>query len=309
MLPPVTRLGRSNLKRSNRLVLLIGVFLAIVAFVGIAFILQSPGGSSGTPAVPTTAMTVIATRDIPLGVPVQANMLKTEVRNLDERKPNAFTSPELIIGSITRKPITTGAQLSAEDFDGGGGEILDLQVPPGMRAIAVSVDQISGVGTVIKTGDYVDMLVAITGADKFPVVELDEQTDTITVVQGVNSTSIKMLLQGMQVIGTLLPTPTTAAAPPAEGAPPADQPGTTLSDQSEIVILAVTAQQAEVIQFAKTDGLITLALRSASDFVDENGQPIVAEAAGTTGIVLKTLIDGGYGVIKPEVIEAILPTQ
>ena len=231
MLPPVTRLGRSNLKRSNRLVLLIGVFLAIVAFVGIAFILQSPGGSSGTPAVPTTAMTVIATRDIPLGVPVQANMLKTEVRNLDERKPNAFTSPELIIGSITRKPITTGAQLSAEDFDGGGGEILDLQVPPGMRAIAVSVDQISGVGTVIKTGDYVDMLVAITGDDKFPVVELDEQTDTITVVQGVNSTSIKMLLQGMQVIGTLLPTPTTAAAPPAEGAPPADQPGTTLSDR------------------------------------------------------------------------------
>jgi pilus assembly protein CpaB len=296
------------LKRSNRLVLLIGVFLAIVAFVGIAFILQSPGGSSGTPAVPTTAMTVIATRDIPLGVPVKANMLKTEVRNLDERKPNAFTSPELVIGSITRKPITNGAQLSAEDFDGGGGEILDLQVPPGMRAIAVSVDQISGVGTVIKTGDYVDMLVAITGADKFPVVELDPQTDTITVVQGVNSTSIKLLLQGMQVIGTLLPTPTTAQTAPAEGAP-VDQTGTTLSDQSEIVILAVTAQQAEVIQFAKTDGLITLALRSASDFVDENGQPIVAEAAGTTGVVLKTLIDGGYGVIKPEVIEAILPTQ
>ena len=64
-----------------------------------------------------------------------------------------------------------------------------------------------------------------------------------------------------------------------------------------------------MIQFAKTDGLITLALRSASDFVDENGEPIVAEAAGTTGIVLKTLIDGGYGVIQPEVIEAILPTQ
>ena len=169
-------------------------------------------------------MTVIATRDIPLGVPVKADMLKTEERKLDERKPNAFTSPELVIGSITRRPITAGAQLSAEDFDGGRGEIVDIQVPPGMRAIAVSVDQISGVGTVIKTGDYVDMIVAITGADKFPVVELDPQTDTISVVQGVNSTSIKMLLQGMQVLGTLLPTPTRPGGPRRGCSPPPTSP-------------------------------------------------------------------------------------
>jgi pilus assembly protein CpaB len=292
------------LKRSNRLVLLIGVFLAVVAFVGIALILSGPGGPS-QPTVPTTAQTVIAAKDIPLGVPVQADMLKTEEHKLEERKPGAFADSSLVIGNITRRAITAGAQLSESDFAAEGG-ISNLQVPKGMRAIAVQVDQVSGVGTVIKTGDYVDMIIALTG-DKFPVVQLDPQNDTITVIQGVNSTSIKMLLQGMQVIGTLLPAPTTVQNP--EASPGTGQPTTTLTEQSEIVILAVTAQQAEVIQFAKTDGLITLALRSAADFVDDLGQPIVATPADTTGVILKTLIDGGYGVIKPEVIEAILPAQ
>jgi pilus assembly protein CpaB len=291
------------LKRSNRLVLLIGVFLAIVAFVGIAVVLnQTPTA----PAAATTTQTVIATRDIPLGVAVKADMLTAEPRKLDERKAGAFTSPELVLGQITRRPITSGAQVEQADFVSGVG-ITQLQVPKGMRAIAVSVDQISGVGTVIKTGDYVDMIIALTGADKFPVVQLDPQTDQVQVVPGINSTSVKLLLQGMQVIGTLLPAPTTVQAP--EGSAQPGQPATTLTEQSEIVILAVTAQQAEVIQFAKTDGLITLALRSPEDFVDEGGQPVVSEAVVTTGVILKILVDGGYGVLRPELVEALVPVQ
>jgi pilus assembly protein CpaB len=293
------------LKRSNRLVLLIGVFLAIVAFVGIAVIL---GGNTGTaqPTVATTLPTVLATRDIPLGVAIKSDMLKLVDRKIDtERKPGAFANQELVLGKITRRPIVKDAQIEDADFVEGGG-ISELQVPKGMRAIAVQVDQVSGVGTVIKSGDYVDMLIGLTG-EKFPVVQLDPQTDAITVVQGLNSTSVKLLLEGMQVIGTLLPAATTVQNPEASAG--SDQPTTTLTEQSEIVILAVTAQQAEVVQFAKTDGQITLTLRSAADFVDEAGQPIIPTPAGTTGIVLKTLIDGGYSVLKPELVEAILPTQ
>ena len=37
-----------NLKRSNRLVLLVGVFLAIVAFVAILLLLQTPATPDGT---------------------------------------------------------------------------------------------------------------------------------------------------------------------------------------------------------------------------------------------------------------------
>ena len=76
--------------------------------------------------------------------------------------------------------------------------------PAGLRAIAVQVDQVTGVGTVIKTGDYVDLIGGVTG-DKFPVITVNPADDSVTVVSGLNSTSVKVLLQGLQVLGTLLP--------------------------------------------------------------------------------------------------------
>jgi Flp pilus assembly protein CpaB len=75
------------------------------------------------------------------------------------------------------------------------------------------------------------------------------------------------------------------------------------------VILSVTAQQAEVIKFAQLQGSISLVLRSPKDFFDENGQPVLPVPPGTTGVILKTLVDGGYGVLRPELVEAILPKQ
>ena len=61
-------------------------------------------------------------------------------------------------------------RITARTLSGGTqGQILDIEVPAGKRAITVEVDQVTGVGTTIKTGDYVDMVVGITG-DRFPVI-------------------------------------------------------------------------------------------------------------------------------------------
>jgi pilus assembly protein CpaB len=293
------------LKRSNRLVLLIGVFLAVIAFVGIALTLNQGPGPDAVPTPATKLPTVIAAQDIPLGAVVTQEMLTLADRNIDgERKTTAFQNPELIIGSIARRPITAGAQLEAADFIDPGG-LTRIDVPPGMRAFAVQVDQVSGVGTIIRAGDYVDMIIGLTG-DRFPVVEVNPDDDTITVVAGLNGTSVKLLIEGMQVLGTALPAPAAAADPNAPAA--SGEPATTLTGNQELVILAVSAQQAEIIKFAQMDGSITLALRSPRDFVDENGQPVVVIPSGTTGVILKTLVDV-YGVIRPELVEAILPTQ
>jgi pilus assembly protein CpaB len=299
------------LKRSNRLVLLVGVFLAIVAFIGILLISQ--GGPTGTvdpDAPPTILPTVIATQDIPLGTVIRADQVTVEDKPVTGRDTDAFGDVSQVIGKIVRQPVVTGAAITARTLSGGQqGQILDIVTPPGMRSIAVQVDQVTGVGTVIKTGDYVDLIMALQ-ADKFPVITADEESNTFTVVSGLNSTSVKMVLQGMQVLGTLLPPPP-AAAQAEEGAPAAE-PGTVLSGQQEIVILAVTPQQAEIIKFAQLDSpLFSLVLRSPQDFIDpetnlpfENG-PI---PDATTGIILKTLVDT-YGVLPPELIEAILPAQ
>jgi pilus assembly protein CpaB len=298
------------LKRSNRLVLLVGVFLAIVAFIGILLLSQG-GPTPPDDGPPSELPTVIATQDIPLGTTIRAEQVEERVLPVTGRDTDAFGSVTQVIGKIVRQPVTAGAAITASTLTGGQqGQILDIQCPPTMRCIAVQVDQVTGVGTVIKTGDYVDLIMALQ-ADKFPVITADEQTNTFTVVAGLNSTSVKLVLQGMQVLGTLLPPPPAAAQAEDPNAPAAE-PGTVLSGQQEIVILAVTPQQAEIIKFAQLDSpLFSLVLRSAQDFIDpetqlpfENG-PI---PDATTGIILKTLVDT-YGVLPPELIEAILPAQ
>jgi Flp pilus assembly protein CpaB len=296
------------LKRSNRLVLLIGVFLAIVAFVGIVLVLSRNDNIGPTASAAAPIKTVVATQDIPLGARLSAGMLTTKPFTPGERRRDAFQDPSQILGQTVRRPIAKDAQLSPADFLDDIS--LGIVVPEGKRAISVQVNQVNGVGTLIKTGDYVDLVLALTGSDKFPVVTINPDDESITVVAGINATSVKLLIEGMQVIGTVRPpttaTRTTNAAPSASAA----QAPTTLSDDGqELVILAVTAQQAELIKYAQVDGDISLLLRNSRDFVDENGEPVVSLPAGTTGVILKTLVDGGYGVLRPELVEAIIPAQ
>ena len=291
------------MKRSNRLVLLVGVFLAIVAFIAV-LLLQ--GGKSTTETVPTTASTVIATADIPLGSRITADQVTAEVKDLTARDDDAFGDVSQVLGKVVREPVVAGQAITAKTLSGGTqGQILDIQVPPTKRAITVQVDQVTGVGTVIRTGDYVDMIVGFQ-ADKFPVITANPADDSFTVVSGINGTSVKMLLQGMQVLGTLLP-----PAPAQDPNAPEAEPGTALTGQQEIVALSVDAQQAEIIKFAQLDGSISLVLRSPEDFIDPaTGKPFELGRLPdpTTGVILKTLVDN-FGVLPPELIETVLPSQ
>jgi pilus assembly protein CpaB len=285
------------------LVLLVGVFLAIVAFIAVLLIRPTDGGGGPEPT-PTTAPTVIATADIPLGARITEDKVTVQDKPLDGRDVDAFGDVSQVLGKTVREPVVSGAAITARTLSGGRtGQIDDIQVPPGQRAITVQVDQVTGVGTVIKTGDYVDMVVGIR-ADKFPVITTNPVDDTFTVVSGINGTSVKLLLQGMQVLGTLLPPPVTA-----EGqAPSEEEPNTGLTGQQEIVILAVTPQQAEVIKFTQLDASMSLVLRAPEDFRDVNGDPIVPDLAGTTGVTLKILVDE-YDVLIPQLGETVLPAQ
>jgi len=289
------------LKRSNRLVLLVGIFLAVIAFVGIALLLQQPPTTPVDGQDPTTANVVVAAEDIPLGANIQQDQVRTIEVPIGEVPPGALNNTIQAIGQTARERVTAGQPITAGVITDTGA-LTDIEVPPGFVAMAVQVDQVTGVGTVIKTGDYVDMVVGFNYQVVLPPTEDQTQPQ---VLSGVNPTSVKLLLQGMQVLGALLP-----PQQPVEGGqgeqPPGDQP-TTLTGQQEIVILAVTPQQAEVIKFAQIDGNISLVLRSAQEFFDPaTGEPIPGPVAATTGIILRILVDE-YGVLVPELVEAVLP--
>jgi Flp pilus assembly protein CpaB len=298
------------LKRSNRLILLIGVFLAVVAFGGILLLTSQQPSIGGPNEQPTTAKVVYTTRDIILGTKITADMIAPKEIALAQKAPDAFVDTGLVVGKKVRRDVVQGTQLTAEDF-AANGQIGTIDVPKGLRAMTVQVDQVSGAGSVIATGDYVDLVVGITG-DHFPVITVNPTDQSIQPVAGLNATSVKVLLQGIQVLGTLLPPPTAAqqqqqAQPGASGAPSQGQQ-TSLNGQQEIVMLAVTPQQAEVIKYAQLDGSVTLVLRSPDDFRDANGAAVIPPTDPTSGVILKTLVDQ-YGVLPPQLVETVLPAR
>lgn len=296
------------MKRSNRLILLIGIFLAVVAFVLILITLNNGGGgTSTTPAVSTTAKIVVAQSDIPLGSKITTDMVTT--KDVPAPAPaNSYGDPSYVIGQTARATVLKDQAVTTDVINGTSGSVTTIEVPPGKVAIAIQVDQVSGVGTIIKTGDYIDMIVALTGA-AFPVVTVNPTDQSVTVVSGLNSTSVKLLLQGGQVLGTLLPP---AAQPAGAEASPGTGSETALNGQQEIVLVAVNAQQAEVVKYAQVEGNISLVLRSADDFRDPaTGLPLdpkLVVPATTTGITLKSLVDD-YGVLVPQLVEAIVPKK
>ncbi|HYM83623.1 MAG TPA: Flp pilus assembly protein CpaB, partial [Candidatus Dormibacteraeota bacterium] len=272
---------------------------------------------------------VIAATDIPLGTTISQEMVKTQ-KVAAPLPGGTYSSASDVIGKVARKALLNGQTVTSDTFVTSA---VNVTVPPGYRGISVQVDQVTGVGTLIQAGDFVDMVVGFT-ADKFPVVTVNRtgtaggtggtggtgQT-TITPITGINATSVKLLLQGMQVLGTLLPTPTTTQQQGGASAAP-NQP--TLNGQQEIVVVSVPAQYAEVIKFAQMDGNITLILRSAKDCIipgsspspspspEPSGSPSaspgsVCTTTTTTGVILKTLVDK-YGVLVPQVVQAILPS-
>jgi Flp pilus assembly protein CpaB len=309
------------LKRSsNRLVLLVGVFLAVVAFVLIAVMFSGGGGDAGrAQASPTTVAVVVAAKDIPLGSKIAQDAVTTKPIDAASKPGDAYTDTSLVIGQTARQPITSGQLITSEILNGGG-SVANLSVPAGYSAIAVQVDQVTGVGTLIKPGDNVDVVMAITGADKVPLVVFQGGTGTpvrpqasgspapsgSTQYQGAglpyNSTTVKTIVEGAQVIGTLLP-------PPAQTGSPAPSSGSTsLNGQQEIVIIAVTAQQAEAIKFSQMDGTISLVLRSSADCQSATtGQATPCPIIPTSGITLRKMVDE-FGVLPPQIVEVLMPT-
>jgi Flp pilus assembly protein CpaB len=87
------------LKRSNRLILLIGVFLAVVAFVLIIILLSgNPTTRTDQNATPPPVPTVIAAQDIPLGATITEEMLTSQNLAQRDRLPGAFSSASQVVG-------------------------------------------------------------------------------------------------------------------------------------------------------------------------------------------------------------------
>jgi Flp pilus assembly protein CpaB len=287
-------------KRSNRLVILVGVLLAVLAFVGVLFILNQQAPTPETTTIKATVL--VATRDIAIDEEVTADMVEAIEVDPAAVVGHPFVDPSQLTGRPAVVDISEGQQVNQEAV----GQVLGVtciscQLEPGEKAIAFQVDRVTGLDFLILPGDRIDVIVRQqvsvlqatadtinnpAGTQRFEVVAGLEGASTVKTV--LQNKRVLYVSQAREVLGAE-PTP----APDGEAAPPA-------AISSVIIVFAGTDQDAELIKFAQNDvetvGPLTAVLRSRDDDVAE----------ATTGLTLQLLIET-YGVPIPNIV--LLPLE
>ncbi len=185
-------------------------------------------------AVVAPRRVVIAARDIVAHVPIKADMVTTVMRPGDAIEPDSIGDPTQVVGRIAAVSVPAGGSISTSKITTIAASTLVMRVPRGMRAVAIPLDRVKGVGNLIQPGDHVDVI-AVTP----PRANTQPKAATI--------------LRDVQVLamGTTLETP--------QGATPAPESG------FQTASLAVTPDQAKLLTLVDLNATLRLALRAPAD--------------------------------------------
>jgi Flp pilus assembly protein CpaB len=290
-------------KRSNRLVIFVGVLLAILAFVGIVILLnsQNTGPTSGGQSLKVTVL--IARQDIKIGDPVTPDKVQEVQVDPSGVSGTPIGSASAVAGQQSLFNVPKGSQVSQEDIGGGSGPTnhIAAQLKPGEKAIAFQVDAVTGINFLIVPGDHVDIVMS----QKIPVVQITADTidkpkaqQRFEAVSGLDQApTVKTVLQNKRVLFVSQTNVRQATNPSSSASPaPSGQQPAQTATATAIIVIAGTDQDAEALKFAQNDagstGLLTAVLRNAQDMATEK----------TTGITLERLV-AQYGLVIPNVIK------
>ncbi|HZP95342.1 MAG TPA: Flp pilus assembly protein CpaB [Candidatus Limnocylindria bacterium] len=156
-------------KRRARLILIIGVVLALFAGAG-TFFYASSAQTAPAPVIQTTPV-LVAAREIPAKTTLTAADLKVQDYNVDAKPVAALARPEDAVGKVTVQAISVGEPLLPTKFadpksptfvvipasflDASGAIKSDT---PNLRAMSITVPDANAVGGAVQPGDIVDIL-------------------------------------------------------------------------------------------------------------------------------------------------------
>jgi len=290
-------------KRSNRLVILVGVLLAVVAFVGIVVLL----GRQPSPEVveKQTLTVLVAKAAIEIGEAVTPAKVEPIEVQRDAVVGTRFSDPSQLTGSPALYPIGKGQQVSQEAVGLGqrANVCITCQLLPGEKAIAFQVDRVTGLDFLVQAGDHIDIVYRAEIQVLQPAAEqVPGQAQRFEPVTGLeNAPTVKTLLQNKRVLyvsATKIRSLADVAATPSPGQANTQ---TTAAIETVVIVFAGTDADAEVIKFAQSDQLIIGPLTAVLRHVDDEA---IEE---TTGITAKILVET-FGIPIPEFIQVVLPT-
>ena len=295
------------MKRSNRLVILVGVLLAVLAFVAIVILLNNQ--AEQVAPVEVTETVLVATQDIAIGDSVTPEIVEVREVNPEAVQGTPLRDPSAVAGQPALFPVPAGSQVTEELIGITDSPIIDIPslLEPGEKAIAFQVDRATGLDFLVKRGDSID--VVVTGQVDVLQETADSAANTeegapprFEAVTGLeDQRTVKAILQDKRVLYVS----NTRAIQPE----PVDTNGDGVVDENDtqpeqapvdtvIIVFAGTAQDAEVIKFAQNDfteiGALTAIVRHAEDDAEED----------TVGITFDQLVEV-YGVRIPAIVEQL----
>lgn len=107
------------------------------------------------------ARIVVASQDIAFGQPLAETTVRLVAWPANSVPSGAFTSVQEAIGGgrVALRPITPGEPVLASKVSGTGGRAtLASNLPKDMRAVAIPVNNVAGVGGFVRPGDVVDVM-------------------------------------------------------------------------------------------------------------------------------------------------------
>ena len=153
---------------NSRALLLLALIAGAVAAVLVFVAVNDSGDDGGGTLSADSAEVVVAAQEISAGTEITTEMVELRAVPEDLILVGSFTQAEPFIGDRARITIAKGEQVTNTKIglavpDAG----LAGVVPPGMRAVAIEVRELTAVGGLLLPGDRVD-LVATTRIDSAP---------------------------------------------------------------------------------------------------------------------------------------------
>lgn len=159
-------------RRRARLILIVGVALALVAGVG-TFVYASGAKSDQPVAVPTVAV-LVAAREIPAKTTLTSADVKLQEFNVDAKPALAMTKADEALGKITIQSISVGEPILPTKFADPknpsfvvmpasfiGPDGAPVANSPNFRAMSITVPDANAVGGSVLVGDLVDLMYTV----------------------------------------------------------------------------------------------------------------------------------------------------
>ncbi|MBZ5685182.1 MAG: Flp pilus assembly protein CpaB [Acidobacteriia bacterium] len=210
--------------------LMIGVLALAVGFLAAVYVYRNLQPKSGMPA--DMAQVMVAANDLQVGARVEDHDIKIiQIPNTD-MPPGAPRKKADVVGHGVIIPISKGEFILPNRLAGeNAGAGLPALIPPGMRAVSVRVNEVVSVAGFVTPGTRVDVL--LTGA---PGGSGEQQTTTV--------------LQNVAVLASGHTLERTSSGE---------------AQNTAVITLLVTPDDAQRLTLASTEGHIQLALRNPLD--------------------------------------------